>query len=110
MKSSIHPQWHHNAVVTCSCGNTFETGSTQNELSVDICSACHPFFTGEMKFIDEQGRVDKFLAKQKKAQKLQQQQQSQSGSKKGDDQGDQKSYQEILREQRSKLRKQKKAA
>ncbi len=104
MKQSIHPQWHHDAVVTCSCGSSFTTGSTQAELSVDICSACHPFFTGEMKFIDEKGRVDKFLAKQKKAEKLQEKQSK--SSKKNDDDQEQKSYQQILREQRSELRNQ----
>lgn len=103
MKQNIHPQWHHNAVVTCSCGNSFTTGSTQTELTVDICAQCHPFFTGEMKFIDEKGRVDKFLAKQKKAQKLKQQQSK--SSKQDDDQDEQKSYQQLLREQRSQLRK-----
>lgn len=60
MKSNIHPNYYHNTKVTCACGNTFETGSTLPEIKVDICSACHPFFTGEMKFVDTQGRVEKF--------------------------------------------------
>ena len=68
MKTSIHPTWNNDAVVTCSCGNTFTTGSTKPEMKVDICSACHPFFTGEMKFVDVQGRVEKFQAKWKVAQ------------------------------------------
>lgn len=63
MKSNIHPNWHSNTKVTCSCGNTFETGSTLETIQVDICSACHPFYTGEMKFVDVQGRVEKFQAK-----------------------------------------------
>jgi large subunit ribosomal protein L31 len=67
MKSAIHPVWYNDAVVTCSCGNTFTTGSTKPEIKVDICSACHPFFTGEMRFVDVQGRVEKFQAKQKNA-------------------------------------------
>lgn len=61
MKNSIHPKWNHEATVKCACGNTFTTGSTQDEIQVDICSACHPFYTGTMKFVDIQGRVDRFM-------------------------------------------------
>lgn len=61
MKTSIHPKWNHQATVTCACGNTFQTGSVQDEIQVDICSACHPFYTGSMKFVDTQGRVDRFM-------------------------------------------------
>ena len=68
MKSNIHPTWHDDTVVTCACGNTFKTGSTKQSIHVDICSQCHPFFTGEMRFVDIQGRVEKFQAKQQKAQ------------------------------------------
>ena len=67
MKKDIHPQYNKNVKVTCSCGNTFETGSTQKEIQVEVCSACHPFYTGTAKFIDTAGRVDKFQAKVKKA-------------------------------------------
>jgi len=70
MKQGIHPDWHHDCVVTCSCGNSFVTGSINKTLSVDICSACHPFFTGEMKFVDRQGRVDKFIKKRATAEAL----------------------------------------
>lgn len=62
MKSNTHPAWHE-ATVTCACGNSFVTGSVKESITVDICSACHPFFTGEMKFVDTQGRVEKFQAK-----------------------------------------------
>lgn len=65
MKKDIHPQWYPNARVTCSCGHTFTTGSTREEIHVEICSACHPFFTGQMKYVDTAGRVEKFQAKQK---------------------------------------------
>lgn len=61
MKTTIHPKWNHAATVKCACGNTFATGSAQTEIQVDICSACHPFYTGQMKFIDTQGRVDRFI-------------------------------------------------
>lgn len=63
----IHPKYYPNAKVTCACGATFTTGSTQPELRVEICASCHPFFTGEMKYVDTQGRVEKFQAKQKAA-------------------------------------------
>lgn len=67
MKNNIHPKFYPNSKVTCSCGNTFETGSTLSEIQIDICSACHPFFTGDMKFIDTQGRVERFMAAVEKA-------------------------------------------
>jgi len=63
MKSGIHPEYHQIKVV-CACGNTFETGSTMNkELHVEICSACHPFYTGKQKIVDTAGRVGKFQQK-----------------------------------------------
>lgn len=68
MKSAIHPKWNHQATVTCACGNTFQTGSAQDEIRVDICSACHPFYTGSMKFLDTQGRVDRFMKMRQAAQ------------------------------------------
>ena len=63
MKAKIHPEYYPNAKVTCVCGNTFETGSTMKEINVDICSACHPFYTGKQKLIDTEGRVEKFKKK-----------------------------------------------
>lgn len=62
MKTGIHPQYKETAV-TCACGNTFMTRSTQEEIRVEICSACHPFFTGKQKLLDTEGRVEKFLQK-----------------------------------------------
>jgi large subunit ribosomal protein L31 len=70
MKKTGHPKYYGDAIVSCSCGNTFTFGSTIKEFSVEICSKCHPFYTGEMKFIDTLGRVDKFEKKTKKADKL----------------------------------------
>jgi large subunit ribosomal protein L31 len=67
MKANIHPQWHDDAVITCACGATFTTGSTSPTLTVEICSQCHPFFTGEMRFVDTQGRVDKFMKKREES-------------------------------------------
>ena len=60
MKQGIHPKYHDAATVTCSCGNTFETGSTEEKISVEVCSACPPFYTGKSKLVDTAGRVDKF--------------------------------------------------
>ncbi len=63
MKDDIHPKYYDNCVVTCGCGNTFTTGSTREKITVEICSACHPFFTGAQKFVDTAGRVEKFQKK-----------------------------------------------
>jgi len=63
MKAKIHPQYHQ-AVVTCACGNSFTVGSTKPVINTEICSKCHPFFTGEMKYVDVMGRVEKFQKKQ----------------------------------------------
>lgn len=63
MKSGIHPTYHDNATITCACGATFVAGSTEENIKVEICSYCHPFFTGKQKFVDTAGRVDKFRAR-----------------------------------------------
>jgi large subunit ribosomal protein L31 len=81
MKAKIHPQYYPDCKVTCACGNTFTTGSTLPEIKVDICSACHPFFTGEMKFVDTQGRVEKFQAKMKQAGSYQNKKQKKAAKK-----------------------------
>ncbi len=65
VKAKIHPEWYPKAKVVCACGHTFTVGSTKPEIHVDLCSACHPFFTGQMKFVDTQGRVERFQQKQK---------------------------------------------
>jgi len=62
MKEGIHPKYEE-CTVTCGCGNKFTTRSTRKNINVEICSACHPFFTGKMKFIDTTGRVEKFQRK-----------------------------------------------
>ena len=64
MKSDIHPKYYHNCKVTCACGNTFTTGSVFPEIKVEICAACHPFFTGEVKYVDTLGRVERFKQSQ----------------------------------------------
>ena len=62
MKKGIHPEYY-NAKVRCACGNEFEIGSTVKEINVEICSACHPFFTGKQKLVDSAGRVERFRRK-----------------------------------------------
>lgn len=63
MKKEIHPQYYPKCKVSCACGNTFTTGSTEPELKVELCSACHPFYTGKQKLVDTARRVEKFAAK-----------------------------------------------
>ncbi len=64
MKANIHPQYFDQAQVICACGNRFTTGSTIPEIRVDLCNKCHPFYTGEQKFVDTASRIQKFQAKQ----------------------------------------------
>ncbi len=75
MKKNLHPEYYTHARVHCACGNTFEVGSTKEEINIEICSKCHPFYTGKEKILDTMGRIQKFrkrlaskagLAKKKK--------------------------------------------
>ncbi|MFA5076700.1 MAG: 50S ribosomal protein L31 [Patescibacteria group bacterium] len=66
MKKDIHPKYHKNAKVICACGNTFVTGSTIEEIQTELCSLCHPFYTGNQKLVDSSRRVDKFHKKMEK--------------------------------------------
>ncbi len=61
MREAIHPRWYSAARVICSCGNSWTTGATVPELRTDICSRCHPFYTGEQRIVDTEGQVDRFL-------------------------------------------------
>ena len=70
-KISKHPKYYPNTKVTCACGNTFEVGSTMPEIRIEICSACHPLYSGKNKFIDAAGRVDKFQERVRKAKEIQ---------------------------------------
>lgn len=65
MKKDIHPQYNTEAKVICACGNNFTTGSTMDEIKIELCSACHPFYTGKQKLVDSARRVEKFQNKQK---------------------------------------------
>ena len=101
MKNNIHPNYNKQAEVTCSCGNVFAVGSVLPTLQVDICNKCHPFFTGEMRFVDRQGRVDRFLKKVQAAQT------TKKGAKKKvekQETEEARSYKDILRDQQLNLK------
>jgi len=70
MKKDIHPKYYDKINVTCACGNTFITGSTIPEIRVEICSACHPFYTGKQKLVDSERRVEKFEKRREVARKV----------------------------------------
>ena len=73
MKKDIHPKYYPKAKVTCTCGNTFEVGSTSEKLNIELCSKCHPFYTGKQKLIDDAGIINKYekrLANQAKVSKV----------------------------------------
>ncbi len=87
MKDGIHPKYNENIKVTCTCGNEFETGSVEPEIKVEVCSACHPFYTGKQKLVDVAGRVDKFKKKLADTKKTQSKiEKHQSKTKKADKQ------------------------
>lgn len=70
MKKDIHPKYYPNAKVRCACGHTFSVGSTKEHLEVEICSNCHPFYTGQEKLVDTMGRVEKFKERLAKKEEL----------------------------------------
>ncbi len=89
MKANVHPKYFSNAQVTCVCGNQFHVGSTQERINVELCYNCHPFYTGEQRFVDSASRIQKFQTKQQKAteykatvtKKVEDKKRSQSGPK-----------------------------
>jgi large subunit ribosomal protein L31 len=70
MKQGIHPKYYPNATVICSCGNTWTTGSTVEVIRTDVCSACHPFFTGEQRIVDTAGQVDRYQKRMERYERL----------------------------------------
>ena len=66
MKDKIHPKYYPEAIVTCACGNSWTTGATQEVIRTDVCSACHPFFTGEQRIVDTAGQVERFMRRLEK--------------------------------------------
>jgi large subunit ribosomal protein L31 len=105
MKKGTHPTWQHNMVVTCSCGSSFTTGGATDTMTVDICSACHPFFTGELKFVDQQGRVDRFMQKMQVAQQKKAQNQAKTQKKQTQEEEDALSYRQLLQKQKDTIKK-----
>lgn len=69
MKEGIHPEWYPQAKVICACGNSWTVGSTKPEIRTDVCSECHPFFTGEQRIVDSGGQVERFLKKLERREK-----------------------------------------
>lgn len=81
MKKEIHPTYYPEATVVCACGNTWKTGSTQKMIRTDICSECHPFFTGEQRIVDTEGQVDRFYKKLKVHEEYQQEKEAREQKK-----------------------------
>lgn len=96
MKANIHPQYHEDCVVTCrACGTAFTTGSTMKSILMEVCNNCHPFYTGEQRFIDSKGRVEQFTKRMEDAKKYQAQMKDKKNKdKKGKSEG--KSLRELL--------------
>lgn len=82
-KKDIHPKYYEKAQVRCACGNSFTVGATKEKIEVEICSKCHPFYTGEEKLIDTAGRVEKFKARRQKAAEAPEKKKSRSRSNRG---------------------------
>ncbi|MGA9350218.1 MAG: 50S ribosomal protein L31 [Anaerolineae bacterium] len=78
MKKDIHPEYYPDAKVICSCGNTFTVGSTKKMIRTDVCSACHPFFTGEQRLVDAGGQVERFIRRLEKGQEIRAEEQPRS--------------------------------
>jgi len=70
MKADIHPTWYPNAQVICSCGATFTMGATKETIRTDVCSTCHPFFTGEQRIVDSEGQVERFMRRLERREEL----------------------------------------
>ena len=70
MKKNVHPAYHDSVEATCSCGRSFSVGSTEKLLSIEVCSKCHPFYTGKQKLVDVAGRIDKFKKRLQQAEKI----------------------------------------
>ncbi|MFO7916767.1 MAG: 50S ribosomal protein L31 [Anaerolineae bacterium] len=82
MKEDIHPEYYPDAKVICACGNTWTTGSTKKELRTEVCSECHPFFTGEMqRIVDTAGQVERFTKRIERAERLQKEAEERAAAK-----------------------------
>lgn len=81
MKSAIHPPYFKEARIRCSCGNIMIIGSTKEDMKVELCAKCHPFYTGQQKLVDTAGRVDRFEAKRKAAERIKEEKKEQAAAK-----------------------------
>ncbi len=79
-KANLHPEWYADAQVVCQCGNTWTTGATVAEIRTEICSNCHPFYTGEQRIVDTEGRVDKFMKRLQRRDNIRQEQEAQASA------------------------------
>jgi large subunit ribosomal protein L31 len=95
MKKGIHPKYFDQATVSCACGNIFKVGSSRPQITVEICYKCHPLFTGEERFVDTQGQVEKFMEKRKIALKYSSQK-AISKEKRAKNQAPQKTLKDLL--------------
>ncbi len=98
MKLSIHPRFYEDAQVNCSCGHTFTTGSTKKTITVEVCYKCHPFYTGEQRYLDTKGRVETFQRKQTLANQYQHQLASKKSKKEKKQEKQTKSLKDLLQE------------
>ncbi len=97
MKMNIHPQYFEDAQVTCrSCGTSFTTGSTMKSIIMEVCNNCHPFYTGEQRFIDSKGRVEEFTRRMENAKKYQEAMKQKKKDKKDGKNNQGKSLRELL--------------
>jgi large subunit ribosomal protein L31 len=99
MKMSIQPTFHEDAIITCrACGTTFKTGSTLQNITMEVCNNCHPFYTGEQRFMDTQGRVERFSKRMEDAKKMQEAWKERKQKKKEKSEKSGKSLKELLGE------------
>ncbi len=98
MKQGIHPQIFEDTQVVCSCGKSFTTRSTKKSINVEVCSSCHPYFTGEHRFIDTKGRVEEFQKKQEIARQMRHTSSSKKKRSKSSDENTPKTLKELLNE------------
>ncbi len=98
MKAKIHPQFNTSAQVVCSCGNRFTTGSTRDNISVEVCNKCHPLYTGEHRFVDTKGKVEKFQKKVQLAKEMREKLAQKKSKKEGKSEKQTKSLRELLAE------------
>jgi large subunit ribosomal protein L31 len=99
MKTNLHPKYYSECLVACSCGNTFKTGSTKEEIHVEVCYKCHPLYTGEKRYLDSLGQVGKFQQKQKLAAEHQKYVESKKSQKEDKKQTRPKTLRELLMEE-----------